>query len=99
MKKKNTTIDDLAVMVQKGFDGVDLKFEQVDKRFDDMDKHFDKIEKLILADHKKKKKHFASFVIKIKTLCQPWRPTPSSCHFFHFTLHTNFYNFFFNKFT
>lgn len=37
MKKKNTTIDDLAVMVQKGFTGND-------KRFDSMDKRFDKIE-------------------------------------------------------
>ena len=54
MAKKNTTIDDLAVMVQKGFDGVDVKFEHVDKRFDSMDKRFDKIESLILENHRKR---------------------------------------------
>jgi len=44
MKKKNITTDDLAVMVQKGFAGVDKRFEQVDKRFEQVDKHFDAIE-------------------------------------------------------
>lgn len=42
--KKNIAIDDLAGMVRKGFDGVDL-------RFDKMDERFDKIEKLLIADH------------------------------------------------
>ena len=45
MVKKNVTIDDLAVMVQKGFDGVDEKFERVDKRFEQVDKRFDGIDK------------------------------------------------------
>jgi polyhydroxyalkanoate synthesis regulator phasin len=36
MVKKNITIDDLAVMVQKGFAGQDEKFEKIDKKFDDM---------------------------------------------------------------
>lgn len=60
MVKKNITIDDLAVMVQKGFNetakkaDMDFKFEQVDKRFEQVDKRFDRIEKLILADHKKR---------------------------------------------
>ncbi|MCX6719554.1 MAG: hypothetical protein NTV36_00355 [Candidatus Staskawiczbacteria bacterium] len=54
MKNKNITLDDLAVMVQKGFNGVDLKFEQVDKRFDLVDKRFDKIENLVLASHQKR---------------------------------------------
>jgi len=52
MKSKNITIDDLAIMVQKGFeavdkrfDTVDERFEAVDKRFEAVDKRFDKIEK------------------------------------------------------
>ena len=45
MAKKNITIDDLAVMVQKGFDGVDKKFEQVDKRFEQVDKRFEQVDK------------------------------------------------------
>jgi DNA anti-recombination protein RmuC len=51
MKSKNITIDELAVMVQKGFletakkDDVDKRFEAVDKRFDAVDKRFDKMEK------------------------------------------------------
>ena len=47
MAKKNITIDDLAIMVKKGFDGVDLRFDKVDESFD-------KIEKLIFADHKRR---------------------------------------------
>ncbi len=41
-KFNNTTNDDLAMMIAKGFEGVD-------KRFEDMDKRFDKIEKLELG--------------------------------------------------
>jgi len=34
MKKKNITIEGLARIVKKGFNGVDLRFDNVDKRFD-----------------------------------------------------------------
>ena len=57
MVKKAVTIDDLAIMVQKGFKDttkkaeMDFRFGQVDKRFDQMDKRFDKIENMILIDH------------------------------------------------
>jgi len=48
MKKKNVTIDDLAVMVQKGFDGVHLEmnnsFGLVDKRFDKVEGRLMKLE-------------------------------------------------------
>jgi hypothetical protein len=47
MGKRKVTIEDLAVMVKKGFDGVD-------KRFDGVDDRFDRIEKFILADHKRR---------------------------------------------
>jgi hypothetical protein len=34
MKNKNITIDDLALMMKKGFDSVDERFDRVDKRFE-----------------------------------------------------------------
>jgi len=37
MKNKKITIDDLAVMMKKGFDGVDEKFDGVDEKFDGVD--------------------------------------------------------------
>jgi len=46
-KKKAITIDDLAVMVAKGFEHVegkmDVKFEAVNKRLDDIDYRLGKI--------------------------------------------------------
>lgn len=48
MKRKNTTIDDLAAMVQKWFNGVDERFDGVDKRFDVIEDKLESIEKLIL---------------------------------------------------
>ena len=42
--KKNITLDNLAGMVKRGFDGVDKRFDGVDKRLDGVDKRFDKIE-------------------------------------------------------
>lgn len=54
MKKKNITIDDLAGMVQRGFNSVtkDMAIKsEMNHRFDLVDKRFDKIEKLILSDH------------------------------------------------
>jgi hypothetical protein len=50
MKKKNISIDQLAQMVQRGFDEtakkdeMDRRFEHVDKRFDAVDKRLDKLE-------------------------------------------------------
>ena len=51
MVKKKTTIDDLAVMVKRGFDQTAIKdevnkrFDEVDKRFDEVDKRFDEVDK------------------------------------------------------
>lgn len=54
MKKvanKKVTIDDLAIMVAKGFDGMhkemNERFDKVYDRFDEVDKSFDKVEKEI----------------------------------------------------
>lgn len=38
------TIDDLAVMVAKGFDGVYKKFEEVDNKFDEVKNRLEKVE-------------------------------------------------------
>lgn len=57
MTKKDVTINDLAVMVQKGFNEVAEKMatkSEINHRFDLVDKRFDKIEKLILADHRER---------------------------------------------
>lgn len=50
-KKSDMTIDDLALMVQQGFDDLtgrlkkhDSKFDSIDQRFDKIDQRFDKIE-------------------------------------------------------
>lgn len=41
---KKITIEHLAIMVQKGFEGVDKKFEVVDKRFENIENRLDRIE-------------------------------------------------------
>jgi hypothetical protein len=46
MVKKNVTIEDLAVMVNRGFDETAKKID-VDKRFDIVENRLDKIERLI----------------------------------------------------
>lgn len=51
MKKKNITIDDLAIMVQKGFEETAKKVD-VDNLSKSVDKRFERIEKLILSDYK-----------------------------------------------
>jgi archaellum component FlaC len=74
MKKKNITIDDLAIMVQKGFqetakkEEMDKRFDGVDKRFDGVDKRLDRIEKLILADHKERIEKLELEVKELKDL-------------------------------
>lgn len=59
MKKKVITIDDLARMVQKGFEATATKEETATKKDlnqlkSEMNERFDKIERLILTDHKKR---------------------------------------------
>ena len=41
---KEVTNEDLAIMVKKGFDGVDKRFEQVDQRFEQVDKRFEQVD-------------------------------------------------------
>jgi archaellum component FlaC len=58
MAKKHITTDDLAAMVNKGFNGVGKRFDEVDKRFDEvkkqiggLDERVENIEKLLLKQH------------------------------------------------
>ncbi len=57
MAKKNITIDDLAVMVKKGFDEtakkkeVDERLGRIDERLGRVEEKIDNIEKLILKQH------------------------------------------------
>ncbi len=67
MKKKNITIDDLAMMVNKGFEETTKKSE-VNARFDAVDQRLDKIEKLILADHKKRIERLETEVKELREL-------------------------------
>lgn len=54
MKKKNVTIDDLAVMVQKGFNDVTENMatkSEMNLGFKKVNDRLEKIEKIILADY------------------------------------------------
>ena len=74
MKKKNITIDDLAIMVQKGFEETAKKVDldnlskSVDKRFDIVDKRFDRIEKLIIANHRERIEKLEEEMKELKSL-------------------------------
>jgi len=56
MMKKNITIDELAVMVQKGFNetakktDMELKFKEIDRRFDKVETRLGKIEYLLSGE-------------------------------------------------
>ena len=43
-KNKEITMDQLAIMVAKGFERVDKRFDEVDKRFDKVEKRMDDID-------------------------------------------------------
>ena len=43
-KKKEVTIDDLAIMIGKGFKGVDHRFDKVENRLDKVENRMEKME-------------------------------------------------------
>jgi len=51
MRKKNITIEDLAKMAKRGFDGTDKKIE---KGFKEVNIRLDRIENFILKQHSQK---------------------------------------------
>ncbi|MFA5169670.1 MAG: hypothetical protein WC420_02975 [Candidatus Paceibacterota bacterium] len=74
MKKKDITIDELAMMVQRGFNEtakkseMDQRFDGVDRRLDKVEKRLDRIEKLIFADHKERIERLEMQVKELKEL-------------------------------
>ena len=74
MKKKTTTIDDLARMVKKGFDGTSSKTDlittkiEMKKGFAEINKRLDRIENLILIDHKRRIERLEFEVKELKEL-------------------------------
>jgi hypothetical protein len=67
MKGKNVTIEDLAIMVKKGFDTT-AKRDETNNRFDILENRLDKIEKLILSDHKRRIEKLEDEVKELKEL-------------------------------
>ena len=61
MEDKNITIDDLAGMIKKGFDGVDQRFDKVEDRLE-------RIEKLLIADHQIRIENLEVAVKQLKEL-------------------------------
>ncbi|MBI4708919.1 MAG: hypothetical protein HY764_01790 [Candidatus Portnoybacteria bacterium] len=67
MKKKIITIEQLAGMVQRGFEET-AKSEEVNKRFDKIEDRLERIEKLILADHKRRIEKLETEVKELREL-------------------------------
>jgi len=79
MAKKKVTIEDLAIMTQKGFFGMDKKFEGVDKKIEGVDKkieglknemnnRFDKIENILIRAHENRLDKIEDDIRVLKTL-------------------------------
>ena len=60
MSKKNITIDELAIMINNGFEktstkdqflGLEKKVDKLEMRFGKLEGRFDKLEKIILSDY------------------------------------------------
>jgi histidinol dehydrogenase len=70
MKNKNITIDELAMMVQKGFSEAvkenAKRFDGVDKRFDRIEKKLDRIEKIVLPTHEERIERLEKDMDKVK---------------------------------
>ncbi|MCK4355434.1 hypothetical protein KAW43_03785 [Candidatus Parcubacteria bacterium] len=66
MENQNTTIDDLAGMVQRGFSEVNEKFDKIDTRLDKIDGRLDRIE--IKLDNVVYRKEFEALLERVKIL-------------------------------
>lgn len=67
MEEKNITIEKLARMIKKGFDGT-AKKDQVNQRFDKVEDRLDTIEKLLIADHRHRIEKLEAGVKELKKL-------------------------------
>ena len=75
MTKKEITIEDLAIMTEKGFSGVHNKIDEeiknlrndMNKRFDEVDERFDRIENITLRNHENKIENLEDKMRKVET--------------------------------
>jgi len=67
MSKKNITIDDLAMMVQKGFLET-AKRSEVNLRFDRVETRLENIEKILLADHRRRIEKLENDIKELKDI-------------------------------
>ena len=49
---KKLTMEDLAIKIEKGFEGQDKRFSQINQRLDKIDKRLYHIENVLLTDHR-----------------------------------------------
>lgn len=67
MIKKNVTIDDLAMMVQKGFEET-AKKDETNSRLDKIEDRLETIEKLLIVDHRQRIEKLEAEVKELKEL-------------------------------
>lgn len=76
--KKEMTLEDLAIITQKGFDGVDKRIDklksEIDERFDTVDERFnkveerlDRIENILIARHDREIELLRDRILEIET--------------------------------
>lgn len=63
---KKMSIEDLARITAKGFEGVERRFEGVEKRLDGIDMRLDRIESLLLRDHLNRIERLEDIVLQLK---------------------------------
>lgn len=63
---KNITINDLAIMVAKGFEET-AKKSDMDKKFESIDKRFDRIENILIKQHSDKIENLERRVAQLET--------------------------------
>jgi len=72
MAKKKTTIEDLAIITQKGFASVDEKIENLDDKVDnltiEMNTRFDRIENILIRAHENRLDKIEDDIRILKTL-------------------------------
>jgi hypothetical protein len=70
IKKKQITIDDLAVMIQDGFSETNERFGEMNKRFDRVETRLDRIENVRLGGHEQRIERLEDGILQVKTALQ-----------------------------
>ncbi len=64
--KKNLNTEDLAGMVQRGFEEMSTRFDRVEYRLQRVEQHLEKFEKIILADYGRRIKRLEADIDYLK---------------------------------